>query len=449
MVLTALLLGVTMLLSACGPAPSGPDETALNSELQRIAQDYAGGGSLEQARAAVDGLSVANPRQWLAVKAEEAVAAGPGDGTAAIVELAIGLKAASGVVLQFAVQNGLVDPTPTPAPLARTTPLAIDAAAPAAPTAAPVAAGTATTTTLPAADVITATSEAAVALSLPTATPAPVVAEAADTTATGPVAVADGLINVRSGPGTEYELVGALQPAVAVGIVARSPAGDWWEVELADGQSGWVLGQLVQTSGDTAAIAIAADIPAPPPTSTPAPAQASEPAAVATEASIAEATATAVPEGPDFRLIEKRLWEVYENGGALDGPTVTCGAKRELIVVVLDAAGQRINGVTVQALLGAKESFVTGAQGKGDGQVEFVLGGGQDVTITRDSDGREVTADVAPGLTTDPRAIPFESLIAGGYCADTASCDAWVNNPYQPPPCLGHYSWTVTYQRKY
>ena len=146
-------------------------------------------------------------------------------------------------------------------------------------------------------------------------------------------------------------------------------------------------------------------------------------------------------------MVEKRLWDVYENGGSKDGPTVTCGERRELHVYVRDANGAPLNGVAIQAQLGAREILVTGAQGKGDGKAEFVLGGGQDVAVIRDTDGREVTSDVVYGLTTDPRGIPFEQFIAGQYCADEATCREWVNAPY--PPCFGHYSWTVTFQRKY
>ena len=99
-------------------------------------------------------------------------------------------------------------------------------------------------------------------------------------------------------------------------------------------------------------------------------------------------------------MVEKRLWDVYENGGSLSGPTVICGEKRQLVVSVLDANGSLINGVAVQEEFGAKEIQVTGAQGKGDGTAEFILGRGQDVKVVRDADGRDVTSDVARGMVT-------------------------------------------------
>ncbi|OUC05377.1 hypothetical protein RY27_27660, partial [Litorilinea aerophila] len=170
------------------------------------------------------------------------------------------------------------------------------------------------------------------------------------------------------------------------------------------------------------------------------------PAPVAAEPTQApEAPAPAPADGPDFRVVEKRLWDVYENGGRLDGPSVVCGEKRQLVVNVIDANGNRLNGVAVQVLYGAQEIYVTGAQGKGDGVVEFVLGAGQDVRVIRDVDGREVSSEVARGLTTRPAEIPYEYLIQGRYCTDDASCKTFVD----APGCYGHYSWTVTFQRSY
>ena len=111
------------------------------------------------------------------------------------------------------------------------------------------------------------------------------------------------------------------------------------------------------------------------------------------------------------------MWNVEETGGVVDsGGSVRCGEKRELHVIVLDANGNRLNGVAVQAIYGAQEVFVTGSQGKGDGQVEFVLGEGQGVKVIRDADGREVTSDVVDGMITHSPYIAEEDLIAARYC---------------------------------
>ena len=94
---------------------------------------------------------------------------------------------------------------------------------------------------------------------------------------------------------------------------------------------------------------------------------------------------------------------------------------------MVDANGSLINGVAVQEEFGAKEIQVTGAQGKGDGTAEFILGRGQDVKVVRDADGRDVTSEVARGMVTTPGDIPYETLIGGQYCTDDASCKLFVD----------------------
>ena len=434
-----LLAATLMLLAACGPAQAASNDEQVRTETARIAQQFQADQDASAARAALDGLDVANPRQWLMLQTEDLIASGADPAlAAALVELTEALDIQSAAIRSYAQQQGLAEPTPT-FELAPVEPVVVQGESARSSQAAPAEAA-ATPESVPAP---TATSTAVTLAALPTATPEPVAPAS-------PQGKSTGLINVRSGPGTEFGTVAALNPDEAVDIVGKNPAGDWWQVTVSSGATGWVFGQLLQTSGDVSSVAVASDIPTPPPA---APA-AEAPAEVATEAPVAEAPAeqpaeqpAPVADGPDFRVTNIRLWDVFENGGFLDGPTVTCGEKRQLVAVVLDANGSPINGVAVKGLLGAQETIVTGSQGKGDGQAEFVLGGGQYLAVAKDADGREVTSDTAYGLTTDPREIPIDTLIAAQYCTDQAQCNTWVNSPY--PPCKGHYSWTVTFQRKY
>jgi len=434
-----LLAATLMLLAACGPAQAASNDEQVRAETARIAQQFQADQDVSAARAALDGLDVANPRQWLMLQTEDLIATGADPAlAAALVDLTEALDIQSAAIRSYAQQQGLAEPTPT-FELEAVEPVVVQGETAQSSQAAPAEAA-ATPESAPAP---TATPTAVTLAALPTATPEPVALAS-------PQGKSTGLINVRSGPGTEFGTVAALNPDEAVDIIGKNPAGDWWQVTVTSGATGWVFGQLLQTSGDVSSVAVASDIPTPPPA---APA-AEAPAEVATEAPVAEAPAeqpaeqpAPVAEGPDFRVTNIRLWDVFENGGFLDGPTVTCGEKRQLVAVVLDANGSPINGVAVKGLLGAQETIVTGSQGKGDGQAEFVLGGGQYLAVAKDADGREVTSDTAYGLTTDPREIPIDTLIAAQYCTDQAQCNTWVNSPY--PPCKGHYSWTVTFQRKY
>ncbi len=486
-ILALALVALLLLLAACGPARNKAKEGALADQVVQIAQDYAASGDLVQARTQLEALDVANPTQYLILLAEQRTTDAPADpSTDALVRLALSLGLQSSKLMVYAEQQGLLaeanlaPPTYAPPPGqaivasndltgqnnpsgASQEPAANtgdngnnvviddsnrdDQGVPAVPT-----------VVIESADGAAAPDDAAADPPAPTETPIP-----------KPMVQASNAMNVRSGPGTAYPVVGALDTGQQSEIVGKNPQGDWWQVALPSGQNGWVYGPLVQTSGDTAAIAVAANIPEPPPTPTPAPVAAAPPAeappaeAPPAEQPPAEAPpaeeppAEAPPEeappaeeppprsGNDFVLIEKRLWSVEETGGHVDAAgSVTCGEKHELYVNVVDANGNRLNGVTVSSIYNG-ETYVTGAQGKGDGVVEYVLFGGQGVKVARDADGREVTSDIADGITTKSPEIPDEVLIQAGFCWDTASCDKFNYSA----GCWGHHSWSVTFQRQY
>ncbi len=394
--LVLISLFALLALAACGGrgAPVGAMSPAeRDATIRQIALDYSRDHDLARAQAALDRLNLANPTQFVVTLAEQAMSEGkPADEVRALARLAEALGGRSPKLQAY------LAPTATRA-------AAAEAPVPSSPTPA------ATATPLP-----------------PTATPLPPTAvptATATPTPAKPRVVADNEANLRGGPGTNYPIVGKLAPGKEAEIIGRNSNGDWWRIAWDGAGQAWVAGLVVRVLGPIDTVAVVQNIPAPPPTNTPAP-----------------PTATPTPTGPDFRLIEVRIWNVVENGGFYDGPSVHCGEKRELHVKVLDAAGNPLNGVTVKAALGAQEEVVTGSKGV-PGDAEFVLGGGQEVYIIRDVDGRQVTSDYAKGMSTNPHGIPIPVLISGGYCRDEASCVAFINQN----GCYGHYSWTVTFRR--
>ena len=96
-------------------------------------------------------------------------------------------------------------------------------------------------------------------------------------------------MNVRSGPGTNYGVVGSANAGERFEVTGRNPAGDWWQVNFR-GQTGWVFSQLV-TPANTGSVAVAQNIPAPPPTPVPPP----PPAPVAVQPTPVPAEPTAEP----------------------------------------------------------------------------------------------------------------------------------------------------------
>jgi len=84
--------------------------------------------------------------------------------------------------------------------------------------------------------------------------------------------VAVDTLNVRSGPGTVYSIIGKVSRNTELQILARDEAGKWIQVCCVDDKQGWVSADLVEIAGAVEAIALAAEIPPTPvPTPTPIP----------------------------------------------------------------------------------------------------------------------------------------------------------------------------------
>lgn len=137
-------------------------------------------------------------------------------------------------------------PTFTPTPL-----LATNTPVPPPPTATPVANVPATDTPAPAPEEPTATD-----------TPAPTNAR---------LTVTNAVANVRRGPGTNYGIVGSVSQGMQFDVIGKNPAGDWFQFCCVNGEQGWIFGSLVQVENPQL-VALAQNIPAPPPTNTPPPA---------------------------------------------------------------------------------------------------------------------------------------------------------------------------------
>jgi hypothetical protein len=72
-------------------------------------------------------------------------------------------------------------------------------------------------------------------------------------------------LNVRTGPGTAYPIVGGLSRDDVVEVVGKNAAGDWLQIAY-NGQGGWVTAAYVDLSGSLAAVPEVSAPPPPPPT---------------------------------------------------------------------------------------------------------------------------------------------------------------------------------------
>lgn len=116
----------------------------------------------------------------------------------------------------------------------------------------------------------------------PTATPVPPTPEPTATSEAATFTVTSATLNVRSGPGTNYGIIGQIRQGQTFLITGKNPAGNWWQFDY-NGRAGWVSGGLVRvTNGQV--VPVAANIPAAPtarpqPTAAPRPAATQPPAA--------------------------------------------------------------------------------------------------------------------------------------------------------------------------
>jgi hypothetical protein len=99
--------------------------------------------------------------------------------------------------------------------------------------------------------------------STPTATPTP--------TPKPDAVVNTANLNLRSGPSTDYEILGVLKQGDPLKITGKDSPGDWLKVIAPDGEEGWVAAWLLEINLDISGVLIAQAPPTPTPMYTPTP----------------------------------------------------------------------------------------------------------------------------------------------------------------------------------
>lgn len=159
------------------------------------------------------------------------------------------------------------------------------------------------------------------------------------------------------------------------------------------------------------------------------------------------------PSDATFQIDHLRLWHLSENNAAASQENF-CGRQHKIQVHVFDQQGDsgghsRLNGVIVQVIQvkngqRIEEFRATGLPGFDRGVAEFELYEQAEVRIFTDVNGQQ-TASQAAFVTTLPKHITADRLIASGYCQDDARCQAFVN----ANQCAGQFSWNVVFKRNY
>lgn len=174
-----------------------------------------------------------------------------------------------------------------------------------------------------------------------TATPVPATATSTPTPSLvspgTPAVVAQAEVEVRTGPGPEYDLLGYLPAGATAEIRGRDKAGDWWQIKttLATTGLGWIRGEanlITTNTNENVPIALAPALPAPTLTPTLKPAT---PTATATSiAAIPTATATATQSRPTATPTTTEAVVVFPTATPL--PAVPAGQLTLLKPVSLD-----------------------------------------------------------------------------------------------------------------
>ena len=197
-----------------------------------------------------------------------------------------------------------------------------------------------------------------------------------------------------------------------------------------------VVAETVENEGEEgtveaeAAVAEAAPTDIPIPTDTPVPVDTPTPA-----------PPTDTPEPPkpavDFAVTQAHM---------IPNPTYnSCPGSHQIFVTVVDAAGNALDGVTVEDTFRVVPPKTSGE--KGPGKLEYDLwNNGFSLEVTKNNDGSPVTSDVTPKMSSWDEDIPNEWLIEANYCLDMNDC---LQRKGSNQLCRGHYSYNVTFQRTY
>jgi uncharacterized protein YgiM (DUF1202 family) len=106
----------------------------------------------------------------------------------------------------------------------------------------------------------------------PTPTPEPPTATPEPPTATPEpkpeVVVSNPRVNVRTGPGSTFDVLGQVLQGERLEIVGRDPEGQWWQICCFQGQTGWLADEVVRAEGPLETVALSADLPTPTPEAT-------------------------------------------------------------------------------------------------------------------------------------------------------------------------------------
>lgn len=123
----------------------------------------------------------------------------------------------------------------------------------------------------------------------------------------------------------------------------------------------------------------------------------------------------------------------------------SCPGTHQIFVTVVDAAGNPLDGVTVEDTFSVVPPHTSGE--KGPGKLEYDLwDNGFSLHVTKKQDGSPAASEVTPKLSSWDEDIPNEWLVEANYCLDLNDC---LQRKSSNQLCRGHYAYNVTFKRTY
>ena len=81
------------------------------------------------------------------------------------------------------------------------------------------------------------------------------------TTGSGPAATVNSAgLNMRAGPGRDYDSIGAYERGTTVQVLAQDGTGEWLKVTAPDGKTGWMSARFLAVEGGLAGVPV--EVPA-------------------------------------------------------------------------------------------------------------------------------------------------------------------------------------------
>jgi uncharacterized protein YraI len=269
------------------------------------------------------------------------------------------------------------------------------------------------------------------------------------TTAEPRLVISDLLVNIRGGPATSFELLGAATQGQTFPVTGKNAQGDWWQICCINGQAGWIFGELAQVEqGEkVAVVAQAAATPTPAavaeaPTATPPPIQPTTTPPPPGGLPVDNGGSAGDPNpGAQYQIVYFKVLGLNENNGGIRDSS----AQHHIFLTVLDQNGNGVDGAVVKNLVGERGEVITG--GKGPGKAEITMYWEPFKLYVASDPSGPVTSQVSNQMGLAFPHLPDIVGKLGGLDYEYAVCPTLEIKCAWPIQAV-HFSYEITFQKR-